>query len=279
MIIRKQSLLLSYNCLQCLCSNSSQSSTSCISPRRRIPSVQQQSRSYAKVVDDTPQSGDGSHIEWPDPIPPHKIPNPYQILDCKKGIPYENKRRFYELVKLYHPDRNHHLHVHTHLCRDIPYSVRLERYRLIVAAHAILSDPVKRSAYDHYGAGWLGGPEFNSPPPTERRTWEYGQDPMQNATWEDWERWHARQNGEPQQPVFVSNGTFVAMLMLFVALGGIGQATRAGNFGSRIIEHRETLHSNASKELRLAREAAARSGDRNERIQSFLRHREANLAD
>ncbi|KAJ5294806.1 hypothetical protein N7508_009627 [Penicillium antarcticum] len=59
---------------------------------------------------------------------------------------------------------------------------RVERYRLIVAAHEILSDPQKRTAYDVYGIGWGVQPDRyqwsdTSPSPfmNRRRTynWQY----------------------------------------------------------------------------------------------------------
>ena len=61
-----------------------------------------------------------------------------------------SKTRFHELVKLYHPDMS------PGKSEDIPRQVKIERYRLIVAAHTILSDPTRRSAYDRFGAGWNG---------------------------------------------------------------------------------------------------------------------------
>ncbi|KAJ5449020.1 hypothetical protein N7445_003841 [Penicillium cf. griseofulvum] len=40
------------------------------------------------------------------------------------------------------------------MARYLPREERLTRYRLIVDAHAILSDDQKRSAYDSFGLGW-----------------------------------------------------------------------------------------------------------------------------
>ena len=86
------------------------------------------------------------------------IPTPYQIFGQKKDSPY-SKRKFYELVKLYHPDRHDY-----GSSGNLPsYTTKLERYRLIVAANDILSNPVKRAAYDRYGSGWNGQPDALSP--------------------------------------------------------------------------------------------------------------------
>ncbi|OCL06051.1 hypothetical protein AOQ84DRAFT_85833, partial [Glonium stellatum] len=102
------------------------------------------------------RSGNGSDdLAWPTATPPHAIPTPYQILALRHDEPY-TKQRFYALVKLYHPDRHHH-HYSSDSSRAIaslPRSTRLERYRLLVAAHTLLSDPAKRRAYDRHGIGW-----------------------------------------------------------------------------------------------------------------------------
>ncbi len=61
-------------------------------------------------------------------------PTPYEILNLDKRTPYA-KARFYELVKLYHPDSSHHGP------DGLAPAARLERYRLVVAANGILGDP------------------------------------------------------------------------------------------------------------------------------------------
>ncbi|KAF2144401.1 uncharacterized protein K452DRAFT_284714 [Aplosporella prunicola CBS 121167] len=259
MPIRKSSILASATGINALYNHSR---TSYIVPPRPHAA-----RGYA----DVPNNGHfGAEYPWPQCAHPHKPPTPYQIFDLCKGAPYR-KDRFVELVKIYHPDRN----LPSHIKPDIacPHAVRLERYRLIVAAHGILSDPAKRSAYDKWGAGWGSAKDINVPS-YERRHWKPGQDPMGNATWEDWERWYNRDKKSDQHPVFVSNGTFVACIMLAMALGGYGQLQRAGNFGTTLIEQRDIVHSQASKELKRARQAS-RIGDRDERVESFLRHRDA----
>lgn len=69
-------------------------------------------------------------------------------MGIEPGNPY-SKSRFYSLVKLYHPDS-----AASPASNNIPKEERLARYRLIVDAHLILSDDLKRSAYDQYGLGW-----------------------------------------------------------------------------------------------------------------------------
>lgn len=238
-------------------------------------------RLYATAYD---HAADRHHppdqIPWPDDIitNTNTVPTPYQIFGQKKGSPY-SKRRFYELVKLYHPDR----HGHTPSSDGLSYSTKLERYRLIVAANDILSDPVKRSAYDMYGAGWNGqsgvrGPRDRSEEWGKGGSWNSPYGPSRNATWEDWEKWYKREEQEPQKPVYVSNGAFVCLVVLFAAVGGIAHAARAGNYSLTYLEHQDALHDDISKELRRRRsETTTAFPTREERIHEFLRKRDQQI--
>ncbi|KAF2234734.1 hypothetical protein EV356DRAFT_431424, partial [Viridothelium virens] len=223
---------------------------------------------------------------WPEVTSPRKTPTPYEIFGLQKTAPY-SKHRFYELVKLYHPD-------HTHNSYDsnspnprltISESTRLERYRLIVCAHNILSDPLKRRAYDRYGAGWDGEPELHRADFDRRpsRNSPFSNDPMHNATWEDWERWYAREAAStsdtttspppPQTPVYISNLSFLILIMMLAGLGGVGQATRAEGFSETFMEQRDRAHDQASKELRRVRREA-KERPREERVERFLEDRD-----
>ena len=232
------------------------------------------------MVNDGHSRNDYGGHRWPEITPVNAIPTPYQIFNQKKGSKY-SKQRFYELVKIYHPDR-HDPHLHD----DLSYGVKLERYRLIVAANNILSDPVKRSAYDCYGAGWNGMPDVRSPRDYAGSTsqedgyngrgWSGGTGgPSQNATWEDWERWYQRDSEGPQKPRYVSNSAFVALIVMFAALGGVGQATRVGHYSMNFIEQRDALHNDISKDLmRRRKETTTGFGSREERIHQFLKQRD-----
>ncbi|KAG9230423.1 hypothetical protein BJ875DRAFT_507317 [Amylocarpus encephaloides] len=250
-----------------------QSSTSPSYTHHHNPS-RPQCRRYAMVSDGHSSHNHGSH-RWPEVTSANAIPTPYQIFNQKKGSPY-SKRKYYELVKLYHPDR----HDHNGHSVGLSYATKLERYRLIVAANDILSDPVKRGAYDCYGAGWNSMPDVvrsseDSWGKDERGWGSDPQGPSQNATWEDWERWYARDAEGPQEPRFVSNGAFVGIIVIFAALGGIGQATRVGNFSVNFIQQRDNLHDMISKDLmRQRRETTNAYGSREERVHTFLRQRD-----
>ncbi|KAL4978232.1 hypothetical protein BDW66DRAFT_22497 [Aspergillus desertorum] len=162
-------------------------------------------RLYATFHSDTPEKD----LSWPST----SSFTPYDVIGQARGAPY-SKHRFYELVKIYHPDRPCNDHP---LCKDITPEVRLQRYRIVVTAHEILSDPTRRAAYDATGMGWA----FNPAPSRHRRT---PNDPIfANATWEDWERWHNRHEGK--QETVVDHKTFVTFVVLLFFMGAAVQAS------------------------------------------------------
>ncbi|KAI1427609.1 hypothetical protein F5Y12DRAFT_142374 [Xylaria sp. FL1777] len=216
-------------------------------------------------------SGIPTGYTWPASL----HPTPYEILAQPKDARY-NKALFYQLVKVYHPDRNH-----TAADSSIPHSVRLERYRLVVAANEILSDDAKRRAYDLYGAGWHGNRTMQSLYREADRSWrnEPG-NASRNATWEDWERWrHERSGGKrAQTPVFMSNELFVIVLCSFVVAGSFAQARRANTHSLKIVELRDQNQAAISDGMRRQRDEQAPL-NRHERVEMFLRQRESwNLA-
>ncbi|KAI1817694.1 hypothetical protein GGS20DRAFT_483445 [Poronia punctata] len=201
---------------------------------------------------------------WPDPTP-------YDIFSHPKDAKY-NKALFYELVKIYHPDRHH-----TAAESAISHSVRLERYRLVVAANEILSDPAKRKAYDLHGSGWNGKHSLESLYREADETWRHQPgNASKNATWEDWDRWHRERNGEkqPRSGVFMSNELFVLLLCSFVVLGSLTQARRANSSTLNLVEMRDKKHAEISESLRLQQQEKASLGPE-ERVERFLRQRES----
>ena len=234
-------------------------------------------RHYAHHADPPTHRGDAELLSWPEATKPHQTPTPYQILHCSRGEAY-SKNRFYALVKLYHPDRCHP----TSAVAQLPLQVRLERYRLLVAAHDILSDVEKRKAYDAWGLGWAGHQTAGSA--HHHYSWDFDErrwasDPRNNATWEDWERWHHENDGTKEadaRTIQLSNFAFVSLILAFVSIGGVVQGTRFTTFNNSVAERREQIHREATMELRRSKDASA-SGDRDERIRSFLEHRESNM--
>lgn len=256
-----------------LLSTSSNSLTSSCKPRLRsslqtgqpADRIESNPRFYATIHTgaDQNRAGRNLHLRWP----ASPEPTPYEIFNISNDAKY-SKTRFYELVKLYHPDRQHHTK-HD----GIPHLAKLERYRLVVAANDILSDPSKRRLYDLYGAGWEGKSNMRSKYRAADRRWreEPGNASM-NATWEDWERWYQERDGKKQEPVYMSNGSFVGVIVIFILIGGWGQVTRAGSHSTSLVEQRDQRHAAISQDMR--RKQTETSGlSKQDRVESFLRQR------
>lgn len=76
----------------------------------------------------------------------------YQILGVGRDAgPEEIKKAFRRLARKYHPD----------VSKEVDAEVRMQE---VNEAHAVLSDPEKRAAYDRLGQGWHAGEEFRPPP-------------------------------------------------------------------------------------------------------------------
>ncbi|KAL2174842.1 uncharacterized protein P884DRAFT_279775 [Thermothelomyces heterothallicus CBS 202.75] len=225
-------------------------------------------QSYATVSDG--QRGDKPNNTAYPKWPTSANPTPYEILGHPRDCPY-NKARYFQLAKLYHPDRHHHTSGD-----GIPQVTKLERYRLIVAAHEILSNPQKKRLYDLYGFGWENQTDPKIRHREADRAWrrEPG-NPSMNATWEDWEQWHQQRNGSggKQEEVFTSNIAFMAIVSAFLIVGTWSQMTRAGTNSISIIEMRDQQHAAISRDLQERRNQRARL-DREARVESFVRQRE-----
>ncbi|EXJ84913.1 hypothetical protein A1O3_05588 [Capronia epimyces CBS 606.96] len=249
-LLRKANLATAYGtwqCCACTCSSS---------PRKRLkpnPQFAPQSRNYADVKS-------GSHHEyrdsmnWPCRRTTSWTPSPYEIFDLAKDAVY-TKHKFYELVKIYHPDRNG-----TGSSGGIGHGERLERYRLVVQAHEILSDPVKRRAYDASGFGWgsTGAATRHSRGFTngQGKTYGFGPDDdssiFQNATWEDWERWrqrHDHPNKQESSGTYIHTNTFASLVILLAVISGVFQATRAGQFSGQLEEKAKAFSEETSRFL------------------------------
>lgn len=208
-------------------------------------------------------------------------PTPYQIFGMTPTASYD-KASFYRLVKIYHPDRSVD-------CTSSATSnvVQLERYRLVVAAHEILSDPVKRNAYDRFGAGWAGRKGISdtaddypthSRQATPQHNDKWSADPFiwSNATWEDWERWRERNANPTPGPLYLQNSYFVSLVLLVALIGSTANYSRADGEGLRFVAARDAIHDRASKDLRRVRQDSGYKA-KDERIDYFVRSREASL--
>ena len=256
----------------------SSNKASCRSSKRK----RSQSRQYATAQNQHSSDEQSSDLPWPN-VSFMATPTPYQIFQLKKTAPY-SKRRFYELVKLYHPDR-HACDSNIPSVHCLPHDVKMRRYRLVVAANDILSDPERRQAYDHCGAGWDGHADivdlaYRWDPRTKIR-WSGFHDNgsiFNNATWEDWEKWYQRNSPNarhsPQSPVYFSNGAFLTLVAFVVGLGAMGQASRVGDVQQSFLERAELIHDDCSKNIQQRQKETRGLGKQDEALQNFVRTRD-----
>jgi curved DNA-binding protein CbpA len=263
------------------------SSTSPSNPRKRArPSTSPNSkRSYAEVHRG-PDFRD--NMNWPtkSTSTTSLTPTPYEIFNLDRGAAY-SKHKFYKLVKIYHPDR--HTAPENASCREISQVERLERYRLVILANEILSDPIKRQNYDKHGEGWADHHRIINRHTQgycakgTRKPYGRGKDhdnsPFANATWEDWERWYARDTNEPVKQSYAGdyiNPNMVASLILMMAvISGAVQATRAGQYSGSLEEKAQDFTEKTSRFLRVRAETQRmQSLDSDDRVKWFLEKRD-----
>ncbi|EHA50236.1 hypothetical protein MGG_03389 [Pyricularia oryzae 70-15] len=203
-------------------------------------------------------------------------PTPYEIFNSKPGAPY-SKGKFYELAKQYHPDR--YTEQGDHLDENgLSRATKLERYKLVVAANDILSNPVKRREYDQFGLGWATGEvrDLNEELRAKDQAWRTAPNsPAMNSSWQDWEKWRHRRDGTApkQEPLFMSNGGFAIVLCACVVVFIWAQASQASQRSSRVMQARDKMHQAATDNLYNTRMQRA-TLSQNSRVQLFLHKRE-----
>lgn len=195
---------------------------------------------------------------------------PYEVLNHHRTGPY-SKQRYYDLVKIYHPDRPCNEHP---LCKNITPEVRLHRYRIIVAAHEILSDPNRRAAYDQFGTGWSHSPKrYNTVADATAEWGPYGPTIYANATWEDWERWHNRDGGKQQ--TVVDHRTFLRLIFLLTLFGGAVQASWISQLNAGYEQRLREVSEDSMRFLNGRRQQTVEQMPSNDaRVQSFLIRRD-----
>jgi hypothetical protein len=82
---------------------------------------------------------------------------------------------------------------------------------------------------------------------------------------------------EKQSPLYMNNSYFIALIALFALMGSSANVHRAQENGQNFVEQRDIVHDRAAKELRKVRQDVQGMGGREERIQWFLRNREATM--
>ncbi|KAG6010538.1 hypothetical protein E4U21_005889 [Claviceps maximensis] len=250
---------------------SSRRRISCCSHEPRARLGKDRARCYA-----TQSSKPTEPSEATPPWPRTAQPTPYEILGIQRGAPY-TKRRFYQLVKLYHPDTHDRQDAETPTSRQqLSNATRLERYRLIVAANDVLSDPQKRRLYDHHGIGWTHDHRPHDLREADRAWRQQPGNASRNATWEDWERWRNERNGKPSEPMYMSNGTFAALVVCMCMIGALAQMSRAEAAGEQYVDFVQQNDWAIGQKMRQSTMAAS-GRTKDERVDSFLRERE-NLA-
>ncbi|KAJ5135157.1 uncharacterized protein N7515_004435 [Penicillium bovifimosum] len=190
--------------------------------------------------------------------------SPYDVLNLPRDATY-SKRNYYDLVKIYHPDRPLTDHP---LFHQLTPEIRLQRYRIVVEAHEILSDPIKRAAYDRNGLGW------SHTVPEMKIEWDsQGPNIYANATWEDWEDWHNRHQG-PQQHV-VDQRTFVRLMILLVLFGTALQASWIGQMNTGVQGRLREVNEKSARFLHSRQESTVKQMNSHDaRVQGFLIRRD-----
>ncbi|KAK9488292.1 hypothetical protein V1527DRAFT_457531 [Lipomyces starkeyi] len=178
--------------------SSSKSPTSCLHRQDSSQIGRNFSQGLSRYATATSSS---NFLRWPN----KDSPNPYQIFGISRGEVDQKalKKRYYILVKQYHPDRAELSETASDAAKAADKIIH-ERFNRIVEAYNILSDPTRKRSYDVSGDGW------NYPDPDRPRVQPYVR---YNYTAEEWERmknftyethWasgrHPDQNGRPPPP-------------------------------------------------------------------------------
>ncbi|CAG8533149.1 1789_t:CDS:1 [Paraglomus brasilianum] len=162
-------------------------------------------------------------------------PTPFDVL----GLPHsastaDVKGRYYELVKQYHPDKVGH---------NSPAA--LNRFRNVVKAYELLSNPKSRELYLRYGIGWIDTSFMKN---TIQNNSSYKSGPRY-AHVNTWGRGEAG-----GKPIYISNIYFAAFLVTAAIFCSMFQFLRAENSISSIRLAQERHNLQASKDLARARQ-------------------------
>lgn len=210
-----------------------------------------------------------SHLPWPN----HQFPTPYEIFHIDQAASQlDIKRRYYELVKIYHPDK-----------LTNPTPIENERFHKIVAANDLLCDKSKRSAFDMYGVGWqwagqgrhskvyagqMQGSRFDRYNRSRRA------DHDETAQWDNFYTGNKAPAGETR---YTSNTNFVGFLVFLSTIGAVVQAARLSRASSEINERADKQHFATARDLAESRRLARDLG-KEERRRLFLAHRSGDAA-
>ncbi|KKK18866.1 hypothetical protein ARAM_002747 [Aspergillus rambellii] len=177
---------------------------------------------------------------------------PYDVFGQDRRAPY-SKHRFYELVKIYHPDRP---------CNDHPF-----------ARDSFESE--QTGSLRPMWNGMASSPRRNhQPTPSWAGTGSSNYGPIfHNATWEDWERWYNRD--APKQETIVDHRTFSAFVVLLVLFGGAVQASWIGKLSTGYEDRLRDLNEQSTRFLNERRKNTVNQlGSSEAKVQHFLIRRD-----
>ena len=129
-----------------------------------------------------------AHLRFPAHL---SNPTPYDIFHLSRTATQRDvKLRYYELVKVMHPDRLLGAGAHDDGSREVQ-KIQAQ-FQQVIAAYEILSDARKRNLYDRTGLGWQDSSSANSsssssnaPPPP----WWGGRSPRTPDEWAAYNAW------------------------------------------------------------------------------------------
>lgn len=209
------------------------------------------------------------HLPWP----ATPFPTPYEIFHVQQSASQADiKRRYYELVKIYHPDRISN-----------PTALENERFHKIVAANDLLCDRSRRSAFDTYGIGWqwtgtARHPKVYAGQMRGSRFDQYNRsrraDHQETAQWDHFYTGNKSEEGDTR---YMSNTNFIGFIVFLSTIGAVVQAARLGKASVEINERADRQHFNTARDLAESRRLARDLG-KEERRRLFLAHRSGDAA-
>jgi len=184
-------------------------------------------------------------------------PTPFDIFSLPKTASEEEIRsRYYDLVKIYHPDK----------CGDNS-PIALERFRKVVKAHEILNNRHKKEMYLRFGVGWDSPVATNT---TASSSMSYGsrftKGSKYSSNYSYYQGWEADNDiykGEfSTTERFMSNPYFAAFVITAAIFGAAIQYMRIENSIGWIRAAEERHHLKATHYLAAARREGQLYGKR-----------------
>jgi curved DNA-binding protein CbpA len=181
-------------------------------------------------------------------------PTPFEIFALPKTASEEEiKRRYYELVKVHHPDKS-----------GDKSPIALERFRKVVKAYKILNNRHKKEMYLRFGVGWDSPAVTTSPNTSYGSRFSTGSSYSSNYTYyQGWEADNDTYKGESSTTErFMSNPYFAAFVITVALFGVAIQYMRLESSIGRIRASEERHHLKATHYLANAKRESQLFGKR-----------------